>query len=164
MSDDERALGGYSPDAGRNAHEADAPTLIPVPSLLRSLLSDHLDPGYAAAAERRKDGKRRGRASELAWQLCAGVAVAAVFATAAAQARVRRTRDPEPLSRSLAARVRAAETATRDSTARRDALTGQVESERRGRLAGDERGTAVARSVGRRRVRRRRHRGRRAGI
>ena len=50
MADDERALGGYSRDAGRNAHEADAPTLIPVPSLLRALLSDHLDPGYAAAA------------------------------------------------------------------------------------------------------------------
>jgi uncharacterized protein YlxW (UPF0749 family) len=36
--------------------------------------------------------------------------------------------------------VRAADTATRDSTARRDALTGQVESERRSRLAGDQRG------------------------
>ena len=44
------ALGGYDPASGRNAHEAGRPTLIPVPSLLRSLLSDHLDPGYAAAA------------------------------------------------------------------------------------------------------------------
>ena len=43
-------LGGYDPQAGRHAHEADKPTLIPVPSLLRSLLSDHLDPGYAAPA------------------------------------------------------------------------------------------------------------------
>ena len=51
-----RALGGYDPDAGRNAHEAGAPTLIPVPSLLRSLLSDHLDPGYAAAAARTRAG------------------------------------------------------------------------------------------------------------
>ena len=57
VPDDERALGGYSPDAGRNAHQAGAPTLIPVPSLLRSLLSDHLDPGYAAAAERRAAGR-----------------------------------------------------------------------------------------------------------
>jgi uncharacterized protein YlxW (UPF0749 family) len=139
VSDDERALGGYSLEAGRNAHEADAPTLIPVPSLLRSLLSDHLDPGYAAAAERRKDGKRRRRPSELAWQLCAGLAVATVFATAAAQAE-----SVAPATRTaqqaLAARVRAADTSTRDSTARRDALTGQVESERRSRLAGDERG------------------------
>src|ERR1700742_115581 len=53
-------LGGYDPQSGRNAHEADKPTLIPVPSLLRSLLSDHLDPGYAAAAEARAaDGKKR---------------------------------------------------------------------------------------------------------
>jgi uncharacterized protein YlxW (UPF0749 family) len=132
VSDDERALGGYS-------HEADAPTLIPVPSLLRSLLSDHLDPGYAAAAERRKNGKRRNRASELTWQLCAGLAVAAVFATAAAQAEsvAPATRNAQ---QALAARVRAADTAARDSTAQRDTLTGQVESERRGRLAGDERG------------------------
>jgi len=53
-------LGGYDPQAGRSAHEADKPTLIPVPSLLRSLLSDHLDPGYAAAAEARAaDGNGR---------------------------------------------------------------------------------------------------------
>jgi hypothetical protein len=45
------SLGGYDPNAGRNAHQANTPTLIPLPSLLRSLLSDHLDPGYAAAAE-----------------------------------------------------------------------------------------------------------------
>ena len=87
MADDERALGGYSPDAGRNAHEAGAPTLIPVPSLLRSLLSEHLDPGYAAAAERRS-GRRHPRAglASWGWQLLAGLAVAAVFAAAAAQA------------------------------------------------------------------------------
>ena len=59
MSGDERALGGFSRDAGRNAHEADAPTLLPVPSLLRSLLSDHLDPGYAAAAEKSGGRPRR---------------------------------------------------------------------------------------------------------
>ena len=49
-------LGGYDPEAGRNAHEANRPTLIPVPSLLRSLLSEHLDPGYAAAAKTRRAG------------------------------------------------------------------------------------------------------------
>ncbi len=52
-------LGGYDPQAGRHAHEADKPTLIPVPSLLRSLLSDHLDPGYAAAAEAKAGGATR---------------------------------------------------------------------------------------------------------
>ncbi len=51
-------LGGYDPEAGRSAHAADRPTLIPVPSLLRSLLSDHLDPGYAAAAEAQSGAAR----------------------------------------------------------------------------------------------------------
>ncbi len=54
-------LGGYDSDAGRNTHEADRPTLIPLPSLLRSLLSDHLDPGYAAAAEAKAGGAKAGR-------------------------------------------------------------------------------------------------------
>jgi uncharacterized protein YlxW (UPF0749 family) len=139
MDDDERALGGYSPDAGRNAHQADAPTLILVPSLLRSLLSDHLDPGYAAAAARRGEGKTRGRASEWAWRLMAGVAVAAVFACAAAQARsiAPATRETQHV---LLDSVRSAETGADDVTLRRDALAAEVEAERRGRLEGDQLG------------------------
>ena len=59
-------LGGYDPEAGRSAHEADKPTLIPVPSLLRSLLSDHLDPGTRRRPTRNGrestgSGGRRGR-------------------------------------------------------------------------------------------------------
>ncbi len=50
-------LGGYDPEAGRSAHQARKPTLIPVPSLLASLLSDHLDPGYQAAADAKQQGK-----------------------------------------------------------------------------------------------------------
>src|SRR5947207_13559316 len=52
-------LGGYDPPAARNTHQANTPTLIPLPSLLRSLLSDHLDPRYAAAAEATAAGTRR---------------------------------------------------------------------------------------------------------
>jgi uncharacterized protein YlxW (UPF0749 family) len=139
MSDVERALGGYSPDAGRNTHQAGAPTLIPVPSLLRSLLSDHLDPGYAAAAERRRVRSSAGKAADRSWQLLAGLMLAAVFATAAAQAQsvAPATQATRQL---LAGGVRNAQTATADGAARRDALAALVESERRGRLAGDERG------------------------
>ena len=75
-------LGGF--DSGRNEHRAGAPTLIPVPSLLRSLLSEHLDPGYAAAA---RDGRPRRRGAEWAWQLLAAVAIATVFVLAWSQAR-----------------------------------------------------------------------------
>lgn len=137
MTDDERALGGYSPDAGRNAHQAGAPTLIPVPSLLRSLLSDHLDPGYAAAAERRKTGGPRHGVASWGWQVLAGLLVATVFASAAAQAQSVAPATQET-RQVLASGVQAAESATRDSTARRDGLAEQVESDRRSRLAGDE--------------------------
>jgi len=142
MSDDERALGGYSPEAGRNAHKAGAPTLIPVPSLLRSLLSEHLDPGYQAAAERRAAGKVRSKAVEWSWQLGGAVAVAAIFATAAAQAQ-----SVAPVTREsqhvLADGVSAAEHSTRDAIGRRDTLAASVETARRSRLEGDERGRSL---------------------
>ncbi|HYO04369.1 MAG TPA: DUF881 domain-containing protein [Mycobacterium sp.] len=139
MADDERALGGYSPDAGRHAHVAGEPTPIPVPSLLRSLLSEHLDPGYAAAAERRTSGQPRGRAANWGWQILAGSLVTAVFAAAAAQSQSVAPATQET-RQVLAAGVLNAERTTNDGTARRDALAEQVESERRSRLAGDERG------------------------
>jgi uncharacterized protein YlxW (UPF0749 family) len=139
VADHERALGGYSPEAGRNAHEAEAPTLIPVPSLLRALLSEHLDPGYAAAAARRKEGSTRERWSERSWQVLAGLAVAAVFATAAAQAQTvaPATRETQHV---LADGVRSAEATTADAGARRNELASTVEAERRSRLEGDAQG------------------------
>lgn len=143
MPEDERALGGYSREAGRNAHDAAAPKLIPVPSLLRSLLSDHLDPGYAAAAQRRaargETGRRR---SDLLWQVAAGLVVAAVFATAAAQAQsaAPATRETQHV---LADSVRGAESATGAAVDRRDALAAQVETERRSRLQGDAEGRGL---------------------
>ena len=139
MSDRERALGGYSPDAGRNAHQAGAPTMIPVPSLLRSLLSDHLDPGYAAAAERRATAPPPRPVVTWGWQILAGLLVTAVFAAAAAQAASVAPATQET-RQVLATGVRNAERATEAGTSRRDALAGQVETERRERLAGDEQG------------------------
>jgi uncharacterized protein YlxW (UPF0749 family) len=132
-------LGGYDPDAGRSAHDAHKPTLIPVPSLLRSLLSDHLDPGYAAAAEAKAAGRRRTWWQAWAWQVCGALLIAAVFAAALAQARstapgVRETQQV------LAGSVRSAEAAADDVTARRNGLAAEVDAERRSRLEGDERG------------------------
>jgi uncharacterized protein YlxW (UPF0749 family) len=142
MSDEPRVpntLGGYDPDAGRSAHEANKPTLIPVPSLLRSLLTDHLDPGYAAAAKAKAEGRRRTWWQAWAWQLCGALLVAAVFAAAVAQARSTApgVRESQQV---LSGSVRAAEAATSDVTVRRDALAAQVDTERRSRLEGDERG------------------------
>src|ERR1700759_5772751 len=87
-----QALGGYSPYAGLSAHEAGQPQLIPVPSLLRALVSEHLDPGYAAAAAKRdlSDAPQTGRArvASWVWQALAALLVATVFAAAVAPARV----------------------------------------------------------------------------
>ncbi|MDT7766683.1 MAG: hypothetical protein QOC63_6103, partial [Mycobacterium sp.] len=133
-------LGGYDPKAGRNAHGADRPTLIPVPSLLRSLLSDHLDPGYAAAAAVKAGGaKPRMWWQAWTWQIAGALMIAVVFAAAVAQARstapgVRETRQV------LAGSVKSEEAATNDLAGRRSALAAQVDAERRSRLEGDVRG------------------------
>ena len=132
-------LGGYDPEAGRNSHDADKPTLIPVPSLLRSLLSDHLDPGYAAAAEAKAAGKRRTWWQAWAWQIAGAFVIAVVIAAAVAQARSTAPGVQET-QHVLAGSVRSLEARTGDLSARRDALAGQVDTERRSRLEGDERG------------------------
>lgn len=140
-------LGGYDPETGRNHHEAGAPTVIPVPSLLRSLLTDHLDPGYAAAAAaRRERAKSRGRIWEWTWQVLAVLAIATVSAAAIAQAQ-----SVAPAAReaqhALAGSVRSAEATTDESAARRDALADKVDTVRRSRLEGDEQGRQLLGSL-----------------
>src|SRR5947208_10004769 len=87
----DQALGGYEPYAGLSAHQAGRAQRIPVPSLLRALLSEHLDPGYAAAAEKRgrtaTPRPARARVFGWLWQALAAMLVATVFAAAVAQAR-----------------------------------------------------------------------------
>lgn len=129
-------LGGFDSSRGGNAHEAGRPTLIPVPSLLRSLLTDHLDPGYAAAAQ---TPRTRRRSSEALWQVLAAVVVATVFVLAWAQAR-----DTAPGVREsqqvLAGTVRSAQAATDEAAGRRNTLTTEVDTVRRSRLEGDAAG------------------------
>ncbi len=129
-------LGGYHPASGRNTHEAGRPTLIPVPSLLQSLLSSHLDPGYAAAA---RSTQQRSTSAEWTWQVLAAVVVAAVFALAWAQAQSTApgVRESQQV---LAGSVRSAETSTEEINGRRDRLAAEVNAERRSRLEGDATG------------------------
>jgi uncharacterized protein YlxW (UPF0749 family) len=132
-------LGGYDPEAGRSAHVANRPTLIPVPSLLRSLLSDHLDPGYQAAADAKNQGRQRKRWQSWTWQITGAVLIALVFVAAVGQARstapgVRETQQV------LSGSVRSAEAAVADASDRRDALAAEVDTEQRQRLEGDVRG------------------------
>jgi uncharacterized protein YlxW (UPF0749 family) len=132
-------LGGYDPEAGRSAHVANRPTLIPLPSLLRSLLSDHLDPGYQAAADAKRHGNERKRWQSWAWQIAGAFLIALVFVVAVAQARstapgVRETQHV------LSGSVRSAEATVADVSSRRNALAAQVDTEQRQRLEGDARG------------------------
>lgn len=139
----DQALGGYDPYAGLSAHDAGQPQRIPVPSLLRALLSEHLDPGYAAAAAKRahSDGPQNGRARAAGWvwQALAAFLVATVFAAAVAQARLVAP-GVSAAQRVLAAGVRSEEAATGQLTARRNALTTQRDDVQRRALAEDSEG------------------------
>jgi uncharacterized protein YlxW (UPF0749 family) len=139
----DQALGGYDPYAGLSAHNAGRPQLIPVPSLLRALLSEHLDPGYAAAAAKRDPagGPRTGRArvQGWVWQALAALLVATVFAAAVAQARLVAP-GVSAAQRVLAASVRSEEADTGGLTAKRNALSAQRDDIQRRALADDAAG------------------------
>lgn len=143
MADADRLLGGYDPNAGRSAHAAAQPQLIPVPSLLRALLSEHLDPGYAAAAARRagSDAPRRGRERAFGWlwEALAALLIAAVFAAAVAQARsvAPGVRDAQQL---LLQSVRSSETTAARLGGERSALSARVDDVQRRALADNAQG------------------------
>jgi uncharacterized protein YlxW (UPF0749 family) len=139
----DQKLGGYDPTAGLSAHVAERPQLLPVPSLLRALLSEHLDPGYAAAAAKRERSGEprtgRTRVQGWIWQALAALLVAMVFAAAVAQARLVAP-GISAAQRVLASSVRAEEAATGELTARRNALAAQRDDVQRGALADDAAG------------------------
>ncbi|OBF23653.1 hypothetical protein A5725_08660 [Mycobacterium kubicae] len=143
MADTDRALGGYDPNAGYHAHAAARPQTIPVPSLLRALLSEHLDPGYAAAAAAREGAEtpRRGRerAFNWMWQAVAATLVATVFAAAVAQARsvAPGVRTAQQL---LASNVRSTQATATRLAQRRNALSVKVDEVQRAALADDAQG------------------------
>jgi uncharacterized protein YlxW (UPF0749 family) len=141
MADVDRLLGGYDPNAGRSAHAA-GPQLIPVPSLLRALLSDHLDPGYAAAAKRSGSAappRGRERASRWLWQALAALLIATVFAAAVAQARsvAPGVRTAQQL---LVRSVRSTESDAAKVGQQRSALSTRVDDVQRRALADDAEG------------------------
>lgn len=141
----DRMLGGYDPNAGYSAHAA-RPQRIPVPSLLRALLSEHLDPGYAAAASKRERRERSGepqsrrtRAIGWMWQALAATLVATVFAAAVAQARsvAPGVRSAQQL---LATNVRLTQESATRLAQQRNALSGKVDQVQRLALADDAEG------------------------
>lgn len=143
MADADRLLGGYDPNAGRSAHAAARPQLIPVPSLLRALLSEHLDPGYAAAAAQRGGAagppNGRERAFGWFWQALAALLIATVFAAAVAQARsvAPGVRTAQQL---LVRSVRSTEAAATKLGQQRSALSTRVDDVQRHALADNAQG------------------------
>jgi len=137
---DDPALGGYDPHAGLSAHEAGQPQFNPVPSLLRSLLSEHLDPGYAAAATRRANGKPpRSRLAAWAWQATAALLIALVVAAAVTQARSTAPGVKEA-QQVLVSSVRSSESTANALADQRAELTAEVDDLRRSTLEGDAAG------------------------
>lgn len=113
------------------------------PSLLRSLLSDHLDPGYAAAAAARgTTGRDRVAGAQWLWQGLAALLIAAVFAVAVAQARSTAP-SVNAAQQGLAAGVRGAQQRTAQLVERRDELAAQSDAVRRRGLAADATGRGL---------------------
>jgi uncharacterized protein YlxW (UPF0749 family) len=141
VADVDRSLGGYDPNAGHSAHAAARPQLIPVPSLLRALLSEHLDPGYAAAAAKRSDTAKSSRAIAVGWfwQALAATLVATVFAAGVAQARsvAPGVREAQEL---LVTSVRAREATATRLARQRSVLSARLDDVQRHALADDAEG------------------------
>src|SRR5438270_10951399 len=145
------ALGGYEPYAGLSAHQAGRAQRIPVPSLLRALLSEHLDPGYAAAAAKRDgDDQPTGRARVRGWfwQALAALLVAVVFAAAVAQARLVAP-GVSAAQHVLATSVRSEENKTGQLTKERNTLAAQRDEVQRRELAEDGAGRRLLASLDR---------------
>lgn len=113
----------------------------PVPSLLRSLLTEHLDPGYAAEARLRASGQRRppSRLAGIAWLSAGTVAVGLVFGISAAQQNARGP-DTALVQRQIADDVRAQQSGNDALAGVRDELADREARERAGRLAGNAQG------------------------
>jgi len=139
VTDPDRALGGYQPAAGLPPQRPSTVQMLPVPSLLRSLLSEHLDPGYAAAAAARTGRAGRHRTSDWVWQALAALLIATVFAAAVAQARATAP-GVSAAQHGLAASVKTAAGTTDALAGRRDALSAQVDDVQRRQLTDDAEG------------------------
>ena len=120
----------------------DSGTAARMPSLLGSLLSNHLDPGYAAAAaERRRAGDPGRPAARRGWQAVAALLIAAVFA-AVAQARSTAP-GVTAAQQALAASVTADQARIDQLTATRNALAAQSDEVARRELTADATGRAL---------------------
>ncbi|NLG55394.1 MAG: DUF881 domain-containing protein [Rhodococcus sp.] len=119
----------------------------PVPSLLRSLMREHLDPGYRAAADAREHAHTRtSRLPSALWLALGAVMIVALLSYAAVDAAER-----IPGNRADQAELRSAVRDAEDRVAamehRYDELAATVDSARTTALAGDEQGAPILRDL-----------------
>ncbi|QII06192.1 DUF881 domain-containing protein [Rhodococcoides fascians A25f] len=115
----------------------------PVPSLLTSLLTDHLDPGYAgAAAERTAQHTRKPRVPAALWLLTGAVVVGLIFGVALSQL-ASGAAEVDSAGADASAAVRAAQGRSADLESTRDELAEQVSTERDRALQSDAAGSAL---------------------
>ncbi|AWK72405.1 hypothetical protein CBI38_13275 [Rhodococcus oxybenzonivorans] len=115
----------------------------PVPSLLRSLMNDHLDPGYEGAAEDREHGHaRQTRWGNRVWISLGALLIGLVLAVAYRQA-TERLPGTEQVRAELLGKVHDAEARVGSLEDTRDGLSVRTDDARAAALAGDARGAAV---------------------
>ncbi|PQP15642.1 DUF881 domain-containing protein [Rhodococcus opacus] len=115
----------------------------PVPSLLQSLMNDHLDPGYEGAAEDREQGhSRQTRVGQQVWIAIGALLVGLVLSVAYRQA-TERIPGTEQVRSELLSKVQDAEDRAGALAATRDTLSTQADDARATALAGDARGAAL---------------------
>ena len=126
---------------------ADPPDSAPPDSLLRTVLSDRLDPGYHEAAQRRGGVPARGPAQRV-WLVAGALATGLVLGVAARHAAALAPAADE-VARGLVAEVVEARERTEELGRRADDLSGQVDTTRAQALAGDAAGRRLLADVGR---------------
>lgn len=120
----------------------------PVSSLLRSLMTDHLDPGYAEEARLQASGQRKApsRVVAVGWLVLGTLAVGLVFGISGAH-EARRAPDTMRIQQQMADDVRAQQEGNRVLAVHRDELAAQEARERSGSLASDAQGAALLREL-----------------
>lgn len=115
----------------------------PVPSLLKSLMNERLDPGYRAAAQTRDQAHaRQSRLPSTIWLIIAAVLTGFILTYAGIDA-ARRIPGTQQERSELLTAVRDIEGRIDEIEDRRDELSGQVDDARASALAGDAEGSQV---------------------
>ncbi|MEV0946804.1 DUF881 domain-containing protein [Rhodococcus sp. NPDC049939] len=115
----------------------------PVPSLLKSLMNDHLDPGYRAAARDRQKGHfRSSRGGRQVWIVVGALLVGLVLSVAYRQA-VERLPATAQVRTEILRKVHDVEDSVGALAATRDTLTSRVDDARDAALEGDARGASL---------------------